>query len=235
MLETLQLILEQAVGHLRYEMTTYLPPLLAALTILVVAYVCALLARWVLNHLFKGNGFDRWLRRSGFTSVIHSSVDRRPSRIVGRVAYWAILILGLITALNAINTRLTSSIADMLVYSAPKLAVAVAVLLGGMWLAQYLGRGMLVWAVNEELPAPRRLALAVRALVMFAAVVAAADYLNFARGVFLAAFILVLSGVVLVGVLALGLGGRDAIRSFLMDRSRREDTSSIEQSVLRQL
>ena len=235
MLETLQLILEQAVGHLRYEMTTYLPPILAALTILLVAYICALVARWVLNHLFKGNGFDRWLSRSGFTSVIHSSADRRPSRIVGRVAYWAILILGLITALNAINTRLTSAIADMLIYSAPKLGVAGAVLFGGIWLAQYLGRGMLVWAVNEELPAPRRLALGVRALVMFAAVVAAADYLNFARGVFLAAFILMLSGVVLVAALAVGLGGREAVRRYLHERSQNEDSESIERSVLRHL
>jgi len=235
MLETLQLILQQAVEHLRYEMTTYLPPFLAALTILLVSYLCALLARWLLNRIFKGNSFDRWLRSSGFTSVIDSSADRRPLRIVGRAAYWGILVLGLITALNALNTRLTSQISDMLVFSFPRLAVAGAVLLGGIWLAHYLGCGMLVWAVNEELPSPRRLALAVRALVLFAAVVAAADYLNFARSVFLTAFILILSGAVAVAVLAVGLGGREAVRSYLQDRSRKEEEEPLERSVLRHL
>lgn len=94
----------------------------------------------------------------------------------------------------------------MLVFSLPKLVVAAALLLGGFWLCQYLSRGLLIWAVNEELPAPRRLAAGARVLILCLSVVAVADYLNFARSVFLAAFILILGGAVLAAGLALGLG-----------------------------
>src|SRR5437763_8907080 len=112
MLETLQLILSQAVGHLRYVMTTYLPPVLAAVTILLMALVCALVARWVLNRIFKGIAFDRWLRHSGVSSAIAPLRHLRPTRIVGQTAFWLTLAAGLVTALNALNTTWTSAIAE---------------------------------------------------------------------------------------------------------------------------
>ena len=91
-------------------------------------------------------------------------------------------------------------------------------MLGGLWMAQYLGRGTLIWAVNEDLPSPRKLAMAVRSMVTFAAVVIAAEIVNFAPAVFFAAFVLVVGGVVLTASLALGLGARDTVRRYLERR-----------------
>jgi hypothetical protein len=50
---------------------------------------------------------------------------------------------------------------------------------------------------------------------VFAAVVVAADQLDFGRNVFLAAFIMLVGGAALAASLALGLGGREAIRRHL--------------------
>ena len=231
MLETLQVILQQAVGHLRNDLTTYVPPMLAALTILLVAFVCAVVARLLLNRIFKGIAMERWLRRYGVSSVIFPFRNLRPVRIVGAAVYWLIIGFGLITALNVLNTRLTSRIAETLLFSGPKLAVAAVLLLCGIWLAQYLARGTLVWAVNEELPGPRRLAAAVRVLVLLVTVTAVSDYLDFARHVFLTAFILILGGVVAAASLALGLGSREAVRNYLTHRSRREEEEHGDRSV----
>jgi len=103
----------------------------------------------------------------------------------------------------------------------PKLVIAAVIVVFGLWLAQYLGRSVLVWAFNENLPGPRRLAAAVRLVVILAAVATAADQLNFGRHVFLAAFILLAGGAALAGGLALGLGGRDALRRYLEGREAR--------------
>ncbi len=100
------------------------------------------------------------------------------------------------------------------VFLIPKMVVAGLILLAGVWLSQFLGRSALVWAVNESLPSPRKLAGAVRVAVLFVAVVVAADQLDFARHVFLAAFVIVMGGAVLAVSLALGLGGRDAVSSY---------------------
>ena len=211
MLETLQLILTQAAGQLRYEMTTYMPLVLAAMTILLLAFVCAAAGALGVESHLQGDRVRPLAAVFGSFQRHRAIPQSAATRIVGQIAFWLILAVGLVTALNALNTKWTSAIAESLLFFFPKLAAGAALLMGGLMLAYYLARGTLVWAVNEELPAPRRLAMAVRVVVLLVTIVAVADYLNFARGCLLSAFILILGGAVLAGSLALGLGGRDAV------------------------
>jgi hypothetical protein len=88
---------------------------------------------------------------------------------------------------------------------------------------------MLVWAVNENLPSPRWLATVVRILIIFVAVVVAADQLNFARSVFLAAFIIFVGGIVLAVSLAAGLGRRGL--PWFLEKNREETAESAERSL----
>jgi hypothetical protein len=77
---------------------------------------------------------------------------------------------------------------------------------------------MLVWAVNENFPSPRRLATLVRIVIMFVGVVVAADQLDFARSVFLAAFIILVGGGVFTICLAVGLGAGGRFRRFFEEK-----------------
>jgi hypothetical protein len=113
----------------------------------------------------------------------------------------------------------------------PRLVAAAAIIVGGLWLGQYLGRSTLVWAVNEDLPAPRRIAVGVRTLVIFAAVVVAADTIDFAASVFLAGFVLILGGLVLAAALAFGLGARDVVKQRLAGKFAEESEEVHERSL----
>lgn len=68
--------------------------------------------------------------------------------------------------------------------------------------------------------------MAARALVVFAAIVVAAEMVDFAKDVFLTSFLVILSGVVLTASLAFGLGARDAVRRHLEERSAEEHVVS---------
>ena len=217
MIEILKNVLEGALQRLNHQITTYLPSLLAALTLVLGAYLTALLVRWLIYRIFKGLTIDRFLRRSGVAFLVDPSGRLRATRLVGETAYWSILVIGFLLGLNVFDTDLTNRIVQSFVFLLPKLLVAGLILLSGAWLGHYLGRSMLVWAVNENLPSPRRLAVVVRILIMFVAVVVAADQLDFARSVFLAAFIIFVGGAVLAAGLAIGLGGRGVSR-FLEER-----------------
>jgi hypothetical protein len=129
----------------------------------------------------------------------------------------------LLVALNVFNTNLTTRIVEAAVFLLPKAVTAGFILLLGAWLAQFLGRSVLVWASNEDLPGPRRLASVTRVITMFVAVVVAAEVLDFAPRVFFAAFIILVGGAVLAASLAVGLGGREAVRHYLQDRAERRD------------
>jgi len=137
---------------------------------------------------------------------------------VAEAAYWSILLGGVLTGLSAFDTDLTSRMTQEFVFLIPSLVMAGLILVAGMWLSQYLGRSLLVWAVNENLPSPRRLATLTRILIMFVAIVVAADRLNFARNVFLAAFIILVGGAVLATSLAVGLGTGAGLRWFFEDK-----------------
>ena len=217
MIETLRRVLEGTLERLRYPVTTYLPSLLAALTVVLAAYLTAVLVRWLIYRIFKGLTIDKFLRQSGIAFMVDSSGHLRATRLVAETAFWCILLSGVLVGVNVFGTDLTTQIIQSFVFLLPKLVVAGLILLAGAWLGQYLGRSMLVWAVNEGFPSPRRLAAVVRILIIFVAVVVAADQLDFARSVFLAAFIIFVGGAVLAASLMIGLG-RGGVQRFLEEK-----------------
>ncbi len=207
MVQTLQKVLERMLDRLYNYVTGYLPSLLAAVILFLGAYVMAVVARWLLYRIFKGPAIDKFLRQSGLAFMLDPSGRLRAKRLVAETVYWCFLLSGFLLGLSVFDTDLTTKITQNLIFLMPKLVVAGVILLGGAWLGQYLGRSMLVWSVNESIPGARRLAVLVRVVVMFVAVVVAADQLDFARSVFLAAFIILVGGAVLTASLAIGLSG----------------------------
>jgi hypothetical protein len=231
MLETLRRILE-GVGHrLQQQLTTHLPAVLAAAILIVTAFLIAILVRWVLSKIFDGSGIDKFLRHSGLSSILDPSGRLRATKLVSEAAFWCILAVGVLAALSVFGTTATTEIAQSLALLLPRLAAAGLILLGGAWLSRYIGRSMLLWAVNEGIAGPRRLAAGVRVIVMFVAVVVSADYLNFARNVFLAAFIILVGGAVITTSLAVGIGASGRVRRFFSRQRVRENAGESERSL----
>jgi hypothetical protein len=223
MIGTLREILEQSLHRLAATATAYVPPLLAALVIFVAAWLIAAVVRAVFLRLTKTAWLDRFVVESGLSSLFGRSRPLETAPLVAGVIYWLILLVGLLTGLNAFNTALTTKMVEGVIFLLPKLVAAGLILLAGVWLAQYLARSTLIWAVNENLSHPRQLAMAVRVMIVFVSVVVAADHLNFARTVFLAAFLLVVGGLVLAGSIALGLSAHEALKRRLAEPAHASD------------
>lgn len=215
MIATLQQIVESALERLTAIVVNYLPPLLAGIIILAVTWLVAAGVRWLLNKIIKGAGFERFLSQSGLSSMLGRSGSLRAARLVSSAAYWLIFLGGALTALSAFNTTLTSRMTETVVFLLPKLVTAGVILVAGVWLGQYFARSVLVWACNEGIPYPRRLAGTVRIAIVFASIVIAADHLDFARAVFLSAFVLVVGGAVLAAAIAIGIGVHGAVERHL--------------------
>lgn len=228
MIGTLEQIVRNALDRLLAIVTTYLPPLLAGLIILAVSFALARLLRWILMRAIKATAIDRFLAQSGLSSLLGRSGRLRAGRLVSGVAYWLVLLTGVLTAVSAFNTNLTSRAVEGVLLLLPRLATAGVILLAGVWLGQYFGRSVLVWACNAAVGHARMLAGAVRGAIVFVAVVAAADYVDFARTVFLTAFVLIVGGAVLAASLAVGLGARGTVERYMA--SSRESDQEREQA-----
>lgn len=218
MIEVLRNVFHQTVQRMSAQVSFAAPAILAGLLILLIAYCVAWLTRWVLLRIIKGISFDRFLRQSGLGPILEPSGKVRAAEMIANGAFWLILLSGLLTAISAFDTQFTSRITEATVLLIPKLLAAAGIIVVGIWCGRYLGRHILVWSVNEGIPSGRRLAAAVRVVVVFASVAAAADHLNFARNVFLATLILLFGGIVLTLSLALGLYGKDVIRRYLEEK-----------------
>jgi len=223
MVTTLRQILEGAFDRFQLYVTSYLPPLLAALGVFLIAYAAAVSARWVIYRIFKGTALDKFLRQSGVAFMLDRSGRLRTTRILAESAFWLLLLAGGMLGLSIFDTNLTTQIIHAVVFLLPKLFTAGLILLAGAWLSLYMGRSLLVWAVNENMPSPRIMATVVRALIVFVSVVVAADQLDFAKDVFLAAFIILVGGAVLTASLAVGIGLSRNVREYF-DHRRHDDS-----------
>ena len=230
MIQVFQTVLEGATTRLHNHITTFIPPLLVAVTMILGAYVIAWTARWILYKIVKGLTIDKLLRKSGVAFMLDRSGRLRATSLVAETVFWAILLMGLLSGLSVFDSDLTTRMIQGFVFLIPKLVIAGVVLLAGAWLAQYLGRALLVWAVSENVPWPRRWATLCRVVIMFVAVVVAADQLDFARSVFLAAFIILVGGAVLAASLAFGLSSRGRL-NHLIHPGKEEGEETAERSL----
>ncbi len=220
MIETFRQILEQSVARLSAQATQLLPPLFVAIVVFGVAWLVALFLRWLLLHAFKGERFDAFLRRTGIGTMLDHSGRLRASPLLAHGIYYAILLIGLLNAISVFETAITREIVDGVVHLLPKLFAAAAIILAGVWLAQYLGRTALLWASNEGFSWARRFCSFVRVVVVFVSIVVAADVLSFARMVFYSAFLIFAIGTVFAACLLLALNSREVYRWFADSRQR---------------
>lgn len=232
MIEVLRATIVAALGRLSYQLQTDAPPALAALIILFGALLIARLVRWLITKAFKGIEIDEWLRRSGLPLTTGRAGRVHVARVIAQSAYWIVVIAGVTTALSVFGLQVTTRLATSVTLLLPKVLLAAAIVIAGLWLGRYFGRSTLVWAVNEDVPSPRKVSLAVRLLTSLTAVAVAAHVVEVAAPVFLAAFILVTGGVVLAASLAVGLGAREAVRRHLEPQDRLPEADRIEERSL---
>ena len=124
MIETLKTVLEGALQRLQDQVTTYLPSLLAALTLFVAAYAIAMFTRWLIYRIFKGLAIDKFLRQSGLAFMVDPSGRLRATRLVAETVYWSILLTGILAGLNLFGTDLTTHMINGFVSLLPKIVLA---------------------------------------------------------------------------------------------------------------
>jgi len=122
-----------------------------------------------------------------------------------------ILVLGLLTGLSALDSRLPSVLIEQLFDYLPNAVAAVLVLFVGVIASRFLARSVLISAVNMQIQSARLLSLGVKWLVIVMSIAVALDHLRIGGLVVRMAFAILFGGIVLALALAVGLGSRDMV------------------------
>jgi hypothetical protein len=213
-------ILDQAMAQIADHIASFLPGLLVSLVLVLATFVVAVVARVVVVRLLRGVDADRRAEHVGLPALLGLPPSSSLSETIGRVAYWTILILGLLISLTTLNATLPSRLAFNVFEYVPHMLAALMILVVGAISARFLARSVLIGAVNMQLQSARLLSVAVKWLVLLVTVAMALDHLGIGRTVLLLSFGILFGGVVFAAALAVGLGARDVVARALEQRLR---------------
>jgi hypothetical protein len=220
-------IVLDAIRDVGYRILLVTPRILAALTLILLGWVVAALARRITVRVLNAADLEVRCARWGLTGVL-GRAGHRPAltELLGRLVYWAIFLVGLLMAVEALEMPGTRGAVGVLLAFLPHVIVAVLVVVGGWMLAQFLAQAVLIAAVNAQVAGATLLATAVRWLVLTVAAAVALTELGVAREMVLLVFGIAFGGAVLALSLAFGLGARELARQALESylKRTREDS-----------
>src|SRR5262245_18102603 len=206
------------------RLAAIIPGLLAMVILLVLGLVLGWLVRVLVARVARAIGFDRHTERWGLgASMRRAGVLRSPAETLGILCSWAIFVLFASLGIDALSSPGSGTGATAFLISfVPPLFAAVLIVVVGWLIANFVGQGILIAAVNAGLPEARLLARAAHWAVLLFAVATALTQLGIGKEMVLVAFGLTFGGLVLALALAFGLGGR-AIAAELLTRRLHRD------------
>ena len=192
----------------------FLPNLLGFLVILVIGWIVARIVKAVLVKALQGVGLDRALH-SGSTGqyVERFSPGASPSRLIGSIAYWFILLGAISIAVSALKiAALTTFVSAIYSYLPNVIAALLIFVIAGALAGAVAG---LVAKVMGDTPTGKLIAAVLPALIMTIAVFMILNQLRIAPEIVMITYAAIIGAVALGMALAFGLGGRDVAARML--------------------
>jgi hypothetical protein len=204
------------------KVLTFLPNLLAMVTILIIGFLIAWIVKVLLFRFLKIIHFDRMSNNWGLTHLLtKGGVIYSPSYLVGRFFYWLIVVITLILGVNALEVAATQKFIAQFFLYLPNLFAALLIFIVGYLIALFLGQAALIAAVNAQIDSARLIGRGVRWLIMILVLTMALYHLGIAERVIVTAFSILFGGIVLTLAIAFGWGGRELAKDFLEKLYRR--------------
>lgn len=210
------------------KVITFLPNLLAMITILIIGFITAWVIKTLLLRFLKAIQFDRMSERWGVTHVLsRGGLSYSPANLLSRFFYWVIVVITLILGINALEVAATYNFVAQFFNYLPHLFAAILIMVVGYLIAVFLGQAALIAAVNAQMESARLLSRSVRWFLIFLSLTMALYHLGIAEKVIVAAFSIIFGGIILALAVAFGWGGRELAKEFLENlskaRNRKDD------------
>ena len=192
----------------------WLPRLIGALIILLIAYLIAKAVKNLILRLLPRTGIDRAVHSgSAGQYVARYAEGLQPSAIIAGIAFWFIFLMGVLLAASALGIEALSDTIAAIVAYLPNIIAAIIILAVALAIAGVVGGAIAKLMGDTALG--KIAATAVPTLVLVIAVFMALVQLKIAVEIVTGTFYIVLGAIALGAALAFGLGGRDAAKALL--------------------
>jgi small-conductance mechanosensitive channel len=224
----------KAVQDLLTTLAEFVPHLVGAMVVLLAALVVALLLQRLMARFLEGIGLDDLFERTGAANTLwHLGYEGGPSRLLGVVLFWGIMLTGVAGALSVLGLSSLEHTMDQIIDLSGRALVALVILIAGV-----MSAGWLAELVAREAEGAGLRGLNIFRRVVFSTIVAiaallAAEQLGLETYVLIQLAVVVLATVGLVAALALGQGiallsGNIAAGRYVQDGTQVGDVISVD-------
>ena len=187
----------------------YLPQLIGALLILLIGYIIAKILDTIISKgLHKARVDDRLTRNSGGRFVEKLSPGGQPSRLVGAVVFWVIMLFVISSAISALGIPALTGFMNLVLSWLPNVIAALLIFIVAAAVAGAVGG--LAHRTMGDTPTGRVVLVVVPALIMAIALFMILTQLGIATVIVTITYAALIGATALATALAFGLGGRDA-------------------------
>ena len=215
--------LAESMHRVLVKLVSFLPGLLALLVAVALLTAVGALLAIILRRILVAAKFDERFARTQTSNVADWSPAHSPTILIGRIAFWACVILGVIIGISAFDASYAGSaqISLILIPYFTHAVGAILILLAGTVIARFLSRSVLIGAVNLQMQYARFLSLGIKWLVLVLTAAMALDHIEIGGTIVDLAFGILFGGIVLTLSLAIGLGSRDLVTRSLEKQADR--------------
>jgi len=192
------------------------PRLAGALIWLVIGWVVARLAQFILAGLLRRLGLDRLTARAGADRVLaDAGLESSASQLIARLVYWLVLLVFVLAATESLGlSRVVDTLGGLVSYLPNVLAAALILLFGGL-LARFVGDAVGGVATQAGVSAGAMLGQAVRyALFVFVAILAL-EQLQVQTTLLTTTAIALIAATALTLALSFGIGSRELAHNIM--------------------
>ena len=198
-----------AMSALWTKVAYFIPNLFGALVVVLLGFVVAKLLDTLVSRLLAKLGLDRVMAGTGLPKLMGRAGIRVPtSTLIGKIVYWFVLLIFLVTAAQSLGLERFSSALDALTLYLPKVFGAALVLLVGVFLAQLVNGVVRGAAEGVGLDYAAGLGRVSQWLVIIISISVAISQLEIKTDLLNHVIVIALLTVGLAAALAMGLGSR---------------------------
>lgn len=196
--------------------TLWIPNLLGALALLIIGWLVARLAQFVIGGLLRRLRLDALTERVGISSTLsNAGMDSSVSNLLARLTYWLILFVFILAAVESLGLIGFAETINQLVGYLPNVIAAALILLLGSLIAQVVGDALREMTIRAGVAAGPALGQVVRYTLLIFAVILALAQLGIQTDLLIIAASSLLAATSLALALAFGIGSRDLARNIM--------------------
>ncbi|EIK52510.1 CmpX protein [Stutzerimonas stutzeri TS44] len=205
-----------AMSSLWASIAAFIPRLFGALVVVLLGFVVAKLLDTLLSKVLAKLGLDRLMAGTGLTKLLGRAGIRVPvSVLIGKVVYWFVLLIFLVSAAESLGLERVSATLDVLALYVPKVFGAALILIAGVLLAQLFSGMVRGAAESVGIDYANGLARIAQGLVIIIAISVSIGQLEIKTELLNYVIAIVLITVGLAVALAFGLGSRELASQIL--------------------